>query len=117
MLWVLKEIFVHRLFAQGGDYVISLKGNQGALHKDVADYFANPKLISTCDSSEENDKGHGRLERRIAYSCEAIDWLQKEHRWPGLKALAWLILLLRKKGNNTKSKDFTLLRCHQMPNC
>jgi hypothetical protein len=28
-----------QIIAQGGDYVISLKGNQGTLHQDVAEFF------------------------------------------------------------------------------
>lgn len=68
-----------QVIEQGGSYVISRKGNQGTLHQDVADYFNDPKLLAICDSSEENDKEHGRLEQRIAYSSDTIDWLQKEH--------------------------------------
>lgn len=59
-----------QIVAQGGDYVISLKGNQGALYQDVSDYFNTPKLLATCDCAEENDKGHGRIEQRIAYSTD-----------------------------------------------
>jgi predicted transposase YbfD/YdcC len=35
-----------QIIAEGGDYVISLKGNQGTLHQDVADYFADLKLLA-----------------------------------------------------------------------
>lgn len=76
-----------QIIAQGGDYVISLKGNQGTLHQDVSDYFADPKLVSASESSEENDKGHGRIEQRIAFSTGDISWLQKDHEWPGLKSI------------------------------
>jgi predicted transposase YbfD/YdcC len=64
---------------QEGDYVISLKGNQGTQHDDVIAYFKNEKTLDKNLVSEENDKGHGRIEQRIAYSFEDIDWLQKEH--------------------------------------
>jgi predicted transposase YbfD/YdcC len=76
---------------QEGDYVISLKGNQGTLHDDISTYFNDLKLRETCLSSEENDKGHGRIEQRIAYSCDDINWLQKEHQWPGLKSIGMVI--------------------------
>jgi predicted transposase YbfD/YdcC len=95
-----------QIIEQGGDYVISLKGNQGTLHQDVADYFADPKLLAQCDSSEENDKGHGRLEQRIAYSTDVIDWLQKEHQWPGLKSIGVVNSLVEKNSKKYEEQRF-----------
>ena len=40
-----------QIVEQGGDYVISLKGNQGALHDDVNIYFENKKLMFTSSCS------------------------------------------------------------------
>ena len=95
-----------QIIAQGGDYVISLKGNQGTLHQDVADYFSDPKLLATCHSSEENDKGHGRLEQRIAYSSDTIDWLQKDHLWPGLKSIGVVNSFVEKNGKKHEEQRF-----------
>lgn len=86
-----------QIVAQGGDYVISLKGNQGTLHQDVSTYFSDPNFLSTCVSSEENNKGHGRLEQRIAYSSGNIDWLQEEHAWPDLKSIGVVKSFVEKK--------------------
>jgi predicted transposase YbfD/YdcC len=80
-----------QIVEQEGDYVIALKGNQGTLHEDISRYFNDLKLRENCLSSEENDKGHGRLEQRFAYSCDDIEWLQKEHQWPGLKSMGMVI--------------------------
>jgi predicted transposase YbfD/YdcC len=95
-----------QIIEQGGDYVISLKGNQGTLHQDVADYFANPRFISQCESSEENDKGHGRIEQRIAHSSGTIDWLQKEHHWPGLKSIGVVNAIVEKGGKKHEEQRF-----------
>ena len=95
-----------QIIAQGGDYVISLKGNQGTLHQDVTDYFADQKLLSKCDSSEENDKGHGRIEQRIAYSSDSIDWLQKDHQWPGLKSIGGVNSFVEKNGKKYQEQRF-----------
>lgn len=74
-----------QIIDQGGDYVISLKGNQGTLHADVKLYLeeeANHEM-----RNENNDKAHGRIEQRTsAVACE-IDWLQEIHNWPGLKSI------------------------------
>jgi predicted transposase YbfD/YdcC len=79
-----------QIVEQGGDYVISLKGNQATLHDDVTTYFKDQKTTENCLICGENDKGHGRIEQRIAYSYDDIKWLQKEHKWPGLKRSGWL---------------------------
>lgn len=95
-----------KIIAQGGDYVISLKGNQGTLHQDVSDYFSDHKLLSTSESSEENDKGHGRLEQRIAYSSADIAWLQKEHDWPGLKSIGVVHSIVEKSDKKYEEHRF-----------
>lgn len=70
-----------------GDYVISLKGNQGNLHQDIKDYFEDTSLPIDHEW-EEWDKGHGRIEHRKCCVLEDIDWLQDQHQWPGLRSVA-----------------------------
>jgi predicted transposase YbfD/YdcC len=91
---------------QSGDYVISLKGNQGTLHNDVVAYFKADKLCKKCLSSEENDKGHGRIEHRMAYSCDDIEWLQKEHEWPGLKSIGMVKSTVQRDGKSIQEERF-----------
>ena len=95
-----------QIVEQGGNYVISLKGNQGTLHQDVAAYFNNPRLLATCLWAEENDKDHGRLEQRTAYSCEDIAWLQKGHQWPGLQSIGMVISAIEKAGKYYQEQRF-----------
>ena len=95
-----------QIIEQGGDYVISLKGNQGTLHEDVMTYFADPRFLSSCESFEENDKGHGRLEQRTAYVCGDIEWLQKTHAWPGLKSIGVVKTKVEKAGKTTEEERF-----------
>lgn len=80
-----------------GDYVISLKGNQGTLHKDVKDYFNNLENFAG-DTWEEHDKGHGRIESRKCYTLDNIDYLEEYHRWPGLKSIAMVVSKRETKG-------------------
>jgi predicted transposase YbfD/YdcC len=95
-----------QIIEQEGDYVISLKGNQGTLHDDVTTYFKDQKLLKKCLSSEENDKGHGRIEQRIAYSFDDIEWLQKEHKWPGLKSIGMVATTVNKAGKIIEEQRF-----------
>jgi len=81
-----------QIIEQEGDYVISLKGSQGTLHDDVMTYFNDKKILEKSLVSEENDKGHGRIEQRIAYSLDDIKRLQDAHEWPGLNSIGMVTI-------------------------
>lgn len=76
------------IMQKDGDYVVSLKGNQGTLHDDVKTWFNNPPNQEAIVEFEEMGKGHGRIEKRSCYVTDKIDWLKKEHNWPGLRSIA-----------------------------
>lgn len=80
----------------GADYVISLKGNQGNLHNDVKVYLEDPKTHQMIN--ENNDKGHGRIESRVASVSHDLEWLKQSHKWPGLKAIGKIKATVWKKG-------------------
>lgn len=84
---------------QDGDYVISLKGNQGTLHEDVKLYFSDPDHHQM--TNENNDKGHGRIEQRIAAITTDVKWLQDVHKWPGLKSIGQIRSNIYKKEKET----------------
>jgi len=88
----------------GADYVIALKGNQGTLYEDVKLYLNDSE--SSVLINENNDKGHGRLEQRIASVAYDIDWLQENHSWPGLKAIAKIEATVWKKGKKTSDTRY-----------
>jgi len=70
---------------KGGDYVLSLKGNQGKLHKNVKAYFesdSSPKITATTIDGE-----HGRFETRDVRITDDISWLTEDHPWAGLKSI------------------------------
>jgi predicted transposase YbfD/YdcC len=83
----------------GGDYIISLKGNQGTLHEDVALFFEDEQNHEF--KHESNDKGHGRIEQRIAAVSHNIEWLQEHHNWPGLKSIGKITATILKKEKET----------------
>jgi predicted transposase YbfD/YdcC len=82
---------VKQIVEQEADYVISLKGNQGNLHKDVKDYFTWAEKINyrdiEYDYCETVEKGHGRIETRRCWVTEDIDWLEEKDVWAGLKSI------------------------------
>jgi len=89
---------------QGGDYVLSLKGNQGLLHDDLQTFFADARARAFRDvphtATETVDGDHGRIEVRRAWATEDITWLPEHARWPGLRT-ALLIEAERTVGDHT----------------
>lgn len=84
--------------AQGGDYLMGLKGNQSTLHAQARAAFveaADPRkrtmdevMPPTITTHCEVDKGHGRLETRTASVLQDFDeWVPAARRWPGLSSL------------------------------
>jgi predicted transposase YbfD/YdcC len=83
-----------------GDYVIALKGNQGTLFEDIKTYFEGEDddfflINNNCD------KGHGRVEQRIAFVSHDVKWLNEKHKWPGLKAIAKITSKILRKGKES----------------
>ena len=76
---------------QGGDYVLSLKGNQSNLHNELINYFEQVKKHGTQGVDfhffEEKNKGHGREEIRRIYVTDKIDFLLQKNEWNKLKSI------------------------------
>jgi predicted transposase YbfD/YdcC len=72
-----------------GDYVLSLKGNQGNLHDDVKDYLDDAIVNSKADDIYESvEKNHGRIEERKVWVVRDVDWIHRRHEgWSGLNSI------------------------------
>jgi len=70
---------------QGGDYVLSLKGNQGNLHDDVKTFFTSS--LAPAVASVSYDGEHGRIETRTIRATADIAWLRERHNWEGLQSI------------------------------
>lgn len=95
-----------QIIDQGGDYQISLKGNQGTLFEDIKRFLTDPVVKADLLCSEENDKEHGRIEQRTAYVTDQIDWLQEQHLWPGLKSIGMVVSRVQKGDKETREERF-----------
>ena len=77
-----------------GNYLLAVKENQPALHKDLVATFAEAAddRVRTVDERarpamrifEDTDKGHGRVEKRSIELCRDLGWMMTADRWPGL---------------------------------
>ena len=73
------------------DYVLALKGNQGALRDDVDVFVAEQKAKDFQDTTisrhQTVDGDHGRIETRTTTVIHDVAWLQDRHNWPGLNGV------------------------------
>ena len=72
---------------QKADYMLGLKGNQGALHEDVRQYFDDPKLLSGCAYHKVVDKARSAVETREYWQTSDIGWLGQKGAWAGLASI------------------------------
>ena len=92
-----------------GDYVLSLKGNQGTLYEDVALFFNDEDLLkrTKTDTCEMTDGGHGRIEIRRAIATDDIDWLRTLHpAWTHLETVVKVERIRELKGVETREISY-----------
>jgi predicted transposase YbfD/YdcC len=98
-----KEI-ARQVVDQGGDYVFSLKGNQGNLHKEVELLFEDAKKNDYKDLAHETyttvDGGHGRVETRTCTVTADGDWFEEKSKWKKLTTFA-MVESIREIGDKT----------------
>ena len=72
-----------------------VKENQPTLLEDIK-LYAEEEVLKR-DSEElkkegqyavQNDKGHGRIEKRECYLFDRVDWLNERHKWTDLNGVA-----------------------------
>ena len=96
-----KEI-AQEIIQRGGDYILSLKGNQGNIHQDVKQLFdwglkTNFENIPHETYSTIN-KGHGRIEIRRYWLLSEVENLMDGRLWSGLKRVGLVESERRIKG-------------------
>jgi len=86
-----KEIARQIVEEKAADYVLGLKGNQGALHSDIKTWFEgakhDPVEAAKLQFAQTVDKGHGRIEVRKCWVSEALDWLDPKSEWTNLQSI------------------------------
>lgn len=98
---------VEKIVEKKADYLIGLKGNQGALNDDVRLLFENKPRATIFQKEEVYDKGHGRLETRCCTVTEDIDWLKARHsQWEGLRSVVEIESTREIQGEITKEKRY-----------
>lgn len=103
-----QRAIAQQIVDQGGDYALALKGNQGTLHDDVRLFLDDPACkATTVEPTVEAD--HGRIETRTATVSTDIDWLQKDHQWPGLVAIGKVVRIREAPDKTSTETAYYLL--------
>ena len=80
----------NRVREGGGDYVLSVKGNQERLDKEIRAYFERAREADfDCPGMEEEhtaQDGHGRVESRSYFLSTDLSSLTVGKRWRDLRA-------------------------------
>lgn len=84
-----QRAIAEQVIAGGADYVLALKGNQGALHQAVIDYIDGQLEGDLVGSQEQvtEERGHGREEERTYLQLPAPEGLPGSMAWKGLKSV------------------------------
>jgi predicted transposase YbfD/YdcC len=103
-----QRAIAEQIVEQKGDYALALKGNQGTLFDDVVLLLDDPELKAST-SAPVVEADHGRIETRTAMVSTEIDWLQKQHQWPGLKAIGKVVRRRETADKTTTETAYYLL--------
>jgi predicted transposase YbfD/YdcC len=80
-----------QIIAGGGEYVLSLKGNQGNIHADVEQLFTWAEKTNFEGIEHEYiktvDSGHGRIDIRRYWLLGNVEHLIDAQRWTGLQRI------------------------------
>ena len=91
------------------NYVLSLKGNQGNLHKDVELTFQDKELVKALKASTHMvvDKNkHGRQEERTYTTIALNDELKEYFGWPHIETITQVLSQRKIKGKSTQEKRY-----------
>jgi predicted transposase YbfD/YdcC len=86
----------NKIIKRGGNYLFSLKGNQGTLHEDAVEYFADLDFDKPAKEAGKIsfkttvffDEKRGRREEREVAVTDDVQWLHERHpNWTSIKSI------------------------------
>jgi len=94
----------------GGDYILALKGNQDTLYQAVQNYFDTQVERDFVDVDvsywEEQEKSHGRLDKRYYYQLAVPQDLRGRKKWARLRTLGVAMRISEANGQETIDTRF-----------
>jgi predicted transposase YbfD/YdcC len=101
------------ILAREADYVLAVKDNQPTLHRGIEDFFLEQMEDDFAEVAvgrhESKEKGHGRVEHRAYYICDAPADLPDGDRWKGLNAVGAAITISTRNGKPSDAVRYYIL--------
>ena len=105
-----QRAIAQQLREQGADYVLGLKGNQGRMHQEVVELFAQAQASAFAGVAHEYhrsiEKGHGRIEVRQCWTItepDHLQWLDDGEDWTDLGSIV-MVLAERRIGEQVSQE-------------
>jgi predicted transposase YbfD/YdcC len=105
-----QKAIAEQIVAGGADYVLALKGNQGALHQAVIAYI-DQQLEGDLTGAQEQvttETHHGRQETRTYLQLPAPEELPGFLRWKGLKSIGLTTSCCVRDGKETVEVRYSI---------
>ena len=92
------------------EYVLALKGNQEAAHREVKSYLDDAILQAAEELvfTQTVEKGHGRIETRRYWQSERLDWFEDRVLWEGLRSIGVVESVREMKGQIQTERRYFL---------
>jgi predicted transposase YbfD/YdcC len=85
-----KEI-AKAIIEKDADYILAAKGNQGNLHAQIVEFFeqAGTETFQNVEHTfhETQNKAHGRMETRRAWSSTDLSSIGEASKWPSIRSI------------------------------
>jgi predicted transposase YbfD/YdcC len=73
-----------KIIDREADYILAVKGNQGSLEENAEETV---RFTKAAEEWEEDDFGHGRIERRTCSVYRDLSFIENASMWKGLKGV------------------------------
>jgi predicted transposase YbfD/YdcC len=91
-----------KIVAQGGDYLLAVKGNQPTLQRSIIEHFTGTdRNDSSFGVFETEERAHGRHEIRRAWVSHTVSAIDTADRWSKLASLVRVESIRTVKGKQT----------------
>ena len=101
-----------QIIDQSGDFVLTLKGNQGAIHQGVVEEFdqalKDDFSSENCEQTTTEKTAHGRHEIRHYVQMEVPESLAGSDRWKGLQTIGMAMYTSVRDGRETYETRYFL---------
>ncbi|GHT37631.1 ISAs1 family transposase [Bacteroidia bacterium] len=94
-----------RIMEKEADYLLAVKGNQGCLEEDAE---RTVRFIKPVSKREEDDFGHGRIEKRKCTLCNDLSSVGNAAAWKNLSAIVKIEAARYIKSSGKEEKEVRL---------